>query len=100
MEWILHGEYYQINNMLIPCEFELERVAEGQFNLKTTVNVKNLKEKLINHGLIEKLLGISESNFISSTSKITGEQIETFIWKLPKLYPSNYDQQWVYSLVE
>lgn len=96
----LHGEYYQINNMLIPCEFELERVAEGQFNLKTTVNVKNLKEKLINHGLIEKLLGISESNFISSTSKITGEQIETFIWKLPKLYPSNYYQQWVYSKVE
>lgn len=92
----LHGENYQLNNMLIPCEFELTYIGNDNFKLETTIDVLTLKHSLLNKGLSNQLKGITTAQWVSSTSIINGENIDMFTWNCPKLFPSNYGLRWVY----
>lgn len=96
----LHGEFYQINNLLIPCVFELSHHSDNVFYLKTSIDLVELKKTLKLQGLDDLLVDMSELGIVSSRSKIIGEQIEDFIWILPQVYSSRYEQQWIYSKIE
>jgi hypothetical protein len=96
----LHGEFYQINNILIPCEFELTYVGNDKFELKTTIDVLEFKRILRENGISNRSEGLTTETSVSSTSLINGATIEMFIWNRPDLYSANYNLRWVYQKID